>query len=45
MDNLDTRSDLRIGVNVIKTITITLADKEYAEFEDMVGNDLDPDQP
>lgn len=26
------------------TITITLMDEEYAELEDMVGNDLDPDQ-
>lgn len=28
----------------MKTITITLTDEEYAELEDMVGNDLDPDQ-
>lgn len=28
----------------MKTITISLTDEEYAELEDMVGNDLDPDQ-
>lgn len=31
-------------MSVMKTITITLTDEEYAELSDMVGNDLDPEQ-